>query len=192
MDRRPTIFLRGRDHRLATIPARTLGDAPTSARQTNILNRLSVAVAVSLLLSTLTTIVHADVDPDLTIKKRMWAIAENLDCPVCAGQSVRESNAQLAVQMREAILVKLKTGDSDSQIMQFFADRYGRSVLRNPPREGLALAVWIVPLVVILLGVCLVTWILLRPDRAQPTSTERDLASYEDLVDNLRHPDHSS
>ena len=76
--------------------------------------------------------------------------------------------------------------------MHFFADRYGRSVLRNPPREGLALAVWIVPLVVTLLGVCLVTWILLRPDRAQPTSTERDLASYEDLVDNLRHPDHSS
>ena len=192
MDRRSTVLRRGRDHRLATSPTRTLGDGPSSARQNDILNRLSVAVAAVLLLSTLTTIVHADEDPDLPIQKRMWAIAENLDCPVCAGQSVRESNAQLAVQMREAILVKLKAGDSDSQIMQFFADRYGKSVLRNPPREGLALAVWIVPLVVILLGGCLVTWILLRTDRAQPTSTDRDLASYEDLVDGLRHTDHSS
>ncbi len=122
----------------------------------------------------------------------MWAIAENLDCPVCAGQSVRESNAQLAVQMREAILVKLKAGDSDSQIMQFFADRYGRSVLRNPPREGLALAVWIVPLFVIFLGGCLVAWVLLRTDRAQPTSADLELASYEELVDDLRRTDHSS
>jgi cytochrome c-type biogenesis protein CcmH len=156
------------------------------------LNRISLVLAVSLLLSTLTTIVHADDDLDLSIQKRMWAIAENLDCPVCAGQSVRESNAQLAVQMREAILVKLKAGDSDSQIMQFFADRYGRSVLRNPPREGLALAVWIVPLFVIFLGGCLVAWVLLRTDRAQPTSADLELASYEELVDDLRRTDHSS
>ena len=192
MDRRSTVFRRGRDHRLATSPTTTLGDGRASDRQNDILNRISLVLAVSLLLSTLTTIVHADDDLDLSIQKRMWAIAENLDCPVCAGQSVRESNAQLAVQMREAILVKLKAGDSDSQIMQFFADRYGRSVLRNPPREGLALAVWIVPLFVIFLGGCLVAWVLLRTDRAQPTSADLELASYEELVDDLRRTDHSS
>ena len=152
-----------------------------------------IGLAVGLLLGTLiSTTVHADENPDLPVQKRMWAIAENLDCPVCAGQSVRESNAQLAVQMREAILVKLKAGESDSQIMQFFADRYGRSVLRNPPREGFALAVWIVPLLAMILGASLVIWVLLRTHRDPPISADSELASYEEIVDGLRCIDHKS
>ena len=66
----------------------------------------------------------ADGASDLAIEKRMWVIAEDLDCPVCEGQSVRESNAALAVQMRNTIVTKLQAGHSKDQIMQFFADRY--------------------------------------------------------------------
>ena len=82
-------------------------------RSTGLLLGLLAAVA-------LVTAVHAAVEPDLATRKRMWSIAERLDCPVCQGQSVRESNAQLATQMREIITLKLQAGESEEQIMKFF------------------------------------------------------------------------
>lgn len=146
---------------------------------------------VSLLLGLLTALVlalpvHAADEPDLETRKRMWSIAERLDCPVCQGQSVRESNAQLAAEMREIILIKLQTGESENQIMDFFADRYGPGVLREPPREGLALGVWIGPLVIVAGGVALLGWALTRRRRPAPTTDDGDLEAYERQVDDLR------
>ena len=138
----------------------------------------------------------ADGSSDLEIEKRMWVIAEDLDCPVCEGQSVRESNAALAVQMRNTIVAKLKAGHSKDQIMQFFADRYGPGVLRNPPREGLALAVWIGPLIAIGCGVVLLLGVFARSKQAVQTQNDADLSSYEEVVKDLhklpRRSDESS
>ena len=138
----------------------------------------------------------ADGSSDLEIEKRMWVIAEDLDCPVCEGQSVRESNAALAVQMRNTIVAKLKAGHSKDQIMQFFADRYGPGVLRNPPREGLALAVWIGPLIAIGCGVVLLLGVFARSKQAVQTQNDADLSSYEEVVKDIhklpRRSDESS
>ena len=129
---------------------------------------------------------YAAEEPDLATRKRMWSIAERLDCPVCQGQSVRESNAQLAAQMREIIVIKLQAGESETQIMGFFADRYGPGVLREPPREGLALGVWIGPIVILALGIVVLAWVLARGRRPAPATANGDLAAYERLVDDLR------
>ena len=138
----------------------------------------------------------ADGSSDLEIEKRMWVIAEDLDCPVCEGQSVRESNAALAVQMRNTIVAKLKAGHSKDQIMQFFADRYGPGVLRNPPREGLALAVWIGPLIAIGCGVVLLLGVFARSKQAVQAQKDADLSSYEEVVKDIhelpRRSDESS
>ncbi len=138
----------------------------------------------------------ADGSSDLEIEKRMWVIAEDLDCPVCEGQSVRESNAALAVQMRNTIVAKLKAGHSKDQIMQFFADRYGPGVLRNPPREGLALAVWIGPLIAIGCGVVLLLGVFARSKQAVQAQNDADLSSYEEVVKDIhklpRRSDESS
>jgi cytochrome c-type biogenesis protein CcmH/NrfF len=140
--------------------------------------------------------VLADDAADLTIQKRMWVIAEDLDCPVCEGQSVRESNAALAVQMRETIVLKLEAGHSEAQIMKFFSDRYGAGVLRNPPREGLALGVWIGPLIAICCGLLLVTGVLGRSKQDAAAEEPHNLSLYEQAVDELRKqprgPDQSS
>ncbi len=125
-------------------------------------------------------------EPDLPTRKRMWSIAEGLDCPVCQGQSVRESNAQLAAQMREIILIKLQAGESEEQIFGFFADRYGPGVLREPPREGLALGVWIGPIAILALGVVLLGWVLTRGRRPSLAAADGDLQAYERQVDDLR------
>ena len=138
----------------------------------------------------------ADGSSDLEIEKRMWVIAEDLDCPVCEGQSVRESNAALAVQMRNTIVAKIKAGHSKDQIMQFFADRYGPGVLRNPPREGLALAVWIGPLIAIGCGVVLLLGVFARSKQAVQAQNDADLSSYEEVVKDIhklpRRSDESS
>lgn len=151
------------------------------------MNRHRVSLLLGLLAALVLALpVHAADEPDLETRKRMWSIAERLDCPVCQGQSVRDSNAQLASQMREIILIKLQTGESENQIMDFFADRYGPGVLREPPREGLALGVWIGPLVIVAGGTALLGWALTRRRRPAPTTDDGDLEAYERQVDDLR------
>ena len=73
--------------------------------------------------------------------------AQNLNktimCPVCPGESIDQSQNTLAVQMRGIVDDKVAAGWSDAQIRGFFVERYGPSVLLDPPTEGIGLAVWV-------------------------------------------------
>ena len=64
-------------------------------------------------------------------------------CPVCPGESIDQSQNTLAVQMRGIVDDKIAMGWSDARIRGFFVERYGPSVLLDPPTEGIGLAVWI-------------------------------------------------
>ena len=66
-------------------------------------------------------------------------------CPVCPGESIDQSQHPLAVQMRAIVAEKLEEGSTAGQIKAYFVERYGPSVLLEPPREGLNLLVWLVP-----------------------------------------------
>lgn len=105
-------------------------------------------------------------DPNET---EMREIAAELACPVCQGQSVRDSNAPLAGQIRELILEKLRAGEDAQSIKQFVVDRYGEGILMEPPKRGLTLGIWIVPLVFVALGLAVVAFRVLRIE-AVPTS----------------------
>ncbi len=143
------------------------------------------ATAGLLLLAVVTATAAADEHSSDALVQRMWSIAERLDCPVCQGQSVRDSNSQLAAQMRGVILTKLENGESEDSIFAFFASRYGASVLREPPAEGLALGVWIGPLVALALGVLIVARVVSRP-RARQSEPADALRPYETQVGELR------
>ncbi len=138
---------------------------------------LAVAAPASL-------VAQEPVDP--ATLERLWSIADRLDCPVCQGQSVRESNAELALQMRDLILSKLLAGESDGRIFEFFAERYGEGILREPPKTGLALAVWLGPLVAIALGALVVATVLTRNRGRAAVPGDADLRQYESMVDDLR------
>ncbi len=88
------------------------------------------------------------------------AIAKELLCPVCAGQTVADSNAQISVQMRDVIRQKLEAGESRQQIIQYFVDVYGVSILAEPPARGFALGVWVAPIVALLVGLGIVGVVL--------------------------------
>ncbi len=79
-------------------------------------------------------------------------VASQLRCVVCDHQSVAESNAELAAQMRAVIREQQAAGRTDREIIQFFVERYGDTILYAPPRRGFSLLAWWVPVIVLLVG----------------------------------------
>ncbi|MHB1528223.1 MAG: cytochrome c-type biogenesis protein [Acidiferrobacteraceae bacterium] len=96
------------------------------------------------------TVVHENV-----LHKREIAIAQQLRCTVCQGESVAESNAGIARDMRRLIRQKLAAGESSQQIMDYFVHRYGDFILLKPRFDALGSFLWIAPIVlfVVLSGV---------------------------------------
>src|SRR4051812_31503720 len=84
------------------------------------------------------------------------AIARELRCPVCAGETVADSNAQISIQMRGLIRQKLEAGETPEQIKAYFVERYGEGILATPPAKGFTLGVWIAPIVALLVGLAIV------------------------------------
>lgn len=95
-------------------------------------------------------------------EERMWEIAARVACPVCEGQSVKDSNAQLAREMRALIVERLRLGDDPDDIVEFLADRYGEGILMDPPKAGLGLGVWIGPFIFLAAGIGMVAYLLTR------------------------------
>lgn len=79
------------------------------------------------------------------MERRAAALNKSLMCPVCPGESIDQSQNALAVQMRAIVDEKLALGWSEREIKDFFVERYGPSVLMEPPSEGFSVAAWIVP-----------------------------------------------
>ena len=84
--------------------------------------------------------------------ERATAISESLRCPTCQGLSVADSNSPLAKSMRRIVDERVAAGDSAEEVRDFFTDRYGAWVLLSPPARGTGWLVWLVPGVVLLLG----------------------------------------
>jgi cytochrome c-type biogenesis protein CcmH len=95
------------------------------------------------------------------------AIARQLFCPVCENTPLDVCPTQACAQWRELIRTKLSEGWSADQIKQYFATQYGARVLSEPPRQGLNWLVYIVPPVLMLVGV----YILFRAVQSMRKST---------------------
>ena len=91
----------------------------------------------------------------------MQQIASELHCPICKDLSVADSPAPLAQQMRQEIAQKVRAGESAAQIRAGFVAAYGDSVLMSPPRQGVAGAVYYLPLLVLVAGL-IIAFTLLR------------------------------
>ena len=150
---------------------------------------LRAALVMTLVIASLgVAVAQADENDADALYDRQSRIADRLDCPVCQGQSVKESNAPLAQQMRAIINEKIGDGASDDEIFDFFEARYGVGILRDPPKQGLALGVWLGPIIAAAAGVLAVGVVLLRR-RPQPVpKADESLRQLEDRIDQLRHP----
>ena len=97
-----------------------------------------------------------------TLEDQIAEISGELMCPVCEGQSVAESNAQLARDMRAVIKTKLLEGKSKEEIIDYFVSSYGETILASPPPRGFSVILWLLPVLSVLIGAA----IILRSIRA--------------------------
>jgi len=101
------------------------------------------------------------VEPDeilLNKKKELMArnISKNIRCMVCQNQSIDESNAPLARDLRILIRNQIQKGKTEEEIYKFLTDRYGDFILLKPPFKLTTLALWFLPLAFVLLGIFIV------------------------------------
>jgi cytochrome c-type biogenesis protein CcmH len=89
---------------------------------------------------------------DPVIEQRMSEIASELRCLVCQNQTIVDSNAPLAVDLRNEIRTQLKQGRSANDIMDYMVARYGDFVLYRPPLKATTLLLWLGPLLLVLIG----------------------------------------
>ncbi len=90
---------------------------------------------------------------DPVANKRAVQLAEQLRCLVCQNQSIAESNAELAVDLRGQIREQIAQGKSDTEITGYMVERYGDFVLYRPPVKAITLLLWFGPVVVLLIAV---------------------------------------
>lgn len=128
----------------------------------NLLTRFLAALllAAGLNLTPLSTFAQTPAEPILTPAEQQRAdhLAHALRCLVCQNQSLADSNAPLAHDMRKLIHTQLADGRTDAQIMRFFEDRYGDFVRYDPPFKPITWLLWLGPFALLALGF----WVLMR------------------------------
>jgi cytochrome c-type biogenesis protein CcmH len=95
----------------------------------------------------------APVAADPQLEKRVMGLAEELRCLVCQNQTLADSNAPLAVDLRNQVREQLKSGKSEQDVIDFMVARYGDFVLYRPPFKATTVLLWFGPLLLALLGI---------------------------------------
>ncbi|MGZ5063772.1 MAG: cytochrome c-type biogenesis protein [Usitatibacter sp.] len=105
--------------------------------------------------------------PDAKVEARLKALAEELRCLVCQNQTIADSNAPLALDLRNQIRTQIAQGRSDTEIREYMVDRYGDFVLYRPPFKATTVLLWIGPFALLAFGIG-VAAVVARRRRAQP------------------------
>jgi cytochrome c-type biogenesis protein CcmH len=111
---------------------------------------------------------------DPLLEARMQAIAIELRCLVCQNQTIADSNADLAVDLRQQVREMLRQGKSNREIIDYMTARYGDFVLYRPPVKGTTMLLWFGPAVLLVGGVAILWLVLRRRSRRAPEDFDPD------------------
>ncbi len=126
---------------------------------------------------------------DPVLEARMLAITAELRCLVCQNQSIADSHADLAVDLRRQVRAMLVTGASDRQIIDYMTARYGDFVLYRPPVKGTTALLWFGPPVLLLLGLGSLYGVLRRRSRMSDDQFEPEAGELNaDLGSKISNP----
>ncbi|KPQ08581.1 MAG: cytochrome c-type biogenesis protein CcmH [Rhodobacteraceae bacterium HLUCCA12] len=119
---------------------------------------------------------------DPALEARARELSAGLRCVVCRNESIDESNADLARDMRIILRERLVAGDSDDEAVQYLVDRYGEYVLLNPQPDGVNLVLWVSGPVLLLLGLGIAATTLRRRARPEPPLSDAEKERLRDLM----------
>lgn len=146
--------------------------------------------AVGILVLWLTALPAAAVQPDEVLadpalEVRARALSQGLRCVVCRTETIDDSDAGIARDLRLLLRERLVAGDSDAQVMAFMVARYGEYVLLKPPAHGANLVLWLAGPVLLLLGGGTAGVWLRRRNRPEAAALTPD---EERRLDEILHP----
>ena len=123
---------------------------------------------------------------DPVLEAKMMVIAEELRCLVCQNETIAASSADLAVDLKNQIRIKLNEGQSQKQILDFMVQRYGDFVLYRPPLKTTTVLLWLGPFTLLAIAVLMLVLNVRRRRRsAQPAAlSEADAAKARALLAN--------
>jgi len=116
---------------------------------------------------------------DRAEEARFHALTAELRCVQCQNQSLADSNAQIAHDLRREVLKLMHEGRSDAEIKQFLVERYGEFVLYRPQMEGSTLLLWLGPGLLLLAGALVLVLHVRRRARSVPASAADDASQEE-------------
>jgi cytochrome c-type biogenesis protein CcmH len=111
-------------------------------------------------------------------QERYTRLVHELRCLVCQNQTIADSNAELATDLRNKVGDMIEAGMTDAEIIEFLTSRYGDFVLYRPPMQGNTLLLWIGPFLLLGSGLIILIFTLKRraasaePDTDEPTGTD--------------------
>ena len=108
--------------------------------------------------------------------ERVARLSESFACPECQWQSVSESNAAVAITIRQFIRNEVTKGSTDEEIRDQLVTSYTSRVLLNPPGEGFSSLIWILPVMVFVGGSAAVGWTVRRSSDGSRDATDADRA----------------
>ncbi|MFY8115947.1 MAG: cytochrome c-type biogenesis protein [Rhabdaerophilum sp.] len=120
--------------------------------------------------------------PDAAQENRARKLSAELRCLVCQNQSIDDSDAPLAVDLRRIVRERIRAGDSDTAIRDFLVARYGAFVLLKPPVSGQTILLWSLPGLALVVG-GLAAWRLFRRRPEEGTASPEDSLSPEERAE---------
>jgi cytochrome c-type biogenesis protein CcmH len=132
---------------------------------------------------------------DPALETRARDLSRELRCMVCQNQSIDDSDAPLARDLRLLVRERLQAGDSDRAVLDFLVARYGEFVLLKPRFTAQTALLWIAPAVVLLAGAGVILWAVRRrsaPQAALPPLTEEEQRAIERLAHRSANPGHGA
>ncbi|MCD1263962.1 cytochrome c-type biogenesis protein CcmH [Shinella sumterensis] len=149
------------------------------------MRRLLVAAAFLLAAFPAFAVNPDEVLSDPALEARARALSAQLRCMVCQNQSIDDSNAELARDLRLLVRERLTNGDSDEAVINYVVSRYGEFVLLNPRLRGETLLLWGAPIVLFLAGAAAMV-LFVRKRGGKPTGTPLSDAEKAELDRALR------
>lgn len=120
--------------------------------------------------------------PDPVVEQRLKDLAEELRCLVCQNQTIADSNAELANDLRGQIREQIAAGKSDDEILTYMTNRYGDFVLYQPPFKATTVLLWLGPAVLMLGGIALLVRILRRRRVSEVALTDEEKSRAAQLL----------